>query len=145
MTGLGRFRLGCALCASLFATAASASVTANYGCRFYIDGKVFVEFRIEELSHTRWAEQGTFIRGKAKPVLTDVEAEGSPVDHGAMRFRLPEKEVEIVVANTLEYANARYSGPQRKDVPGECEQADTRNALNRWFLERERETKKRGR
>lgn len=142
MTALGKLCLGCALGAGLFAGAAEANVTANYGCRFYVDGRVYVEFRIDEINHTQWAAHGTFTRGSAKPVRTDVEADGNPDDHHALRFKLPKQDAEIVVANTLEYTNARYSGPQRKDLPGECETADNSNALNRWFIERERERKK---
>ncbi len=144
MTALGRFGLGCALGMTVFAGAAQASVTAVYGCRFYVDGKVYVEFRIDEIHHTQWAKQASFERGANKPVRTDVEVEENPSQKDALRFRMPEQKAEIVVANTLEYTNARYFGPTRKDLPGECEQADTGNALNRWFLERVQQRKKHG-
>jgi hypothetical protein len=134
--------LGFVLAAATFAGAAEANVTANYGCRFYLDGKVYVEFRIEEIRHTQWAEQASFTRGNAKPVITDVEVEENPAQKDALKFLLPEQKAEIVVANTLDYVNAVYNGPTRKALPGECEQADSRNALNRWFIEREREKKK---
>lgn len=145
MFKLRQFTFCCALGMTMVAGAAEANVTATYGCRFYVDGRVYVEFRIDEINHTQWAAHGTFTRGSAKPVRTDVEADGNPDDHHALRFKLPKHDAEIVVANTLEYANARYSGPTRKDLPGECEQADSNNQLNRWFQERERERKKAGR
>jgi hypothetical protein len=133
---------GAVLAAATFAGAAQASVTASYGCRFYLDGKVYVEFRIEEIRHTQWAEQASFTRGNAKPVMTDVEVEENPAQKEALKFILPAQKAEIVVANTLDYVNAVYNGPSRKALPGECEQADSGNALNRWFLEREREKNK---
>lgn len=139
---LGRYGLGCALGMILLSGAAAANVSAVYGCRFYVDGKVYAEFRINELNHTSWADEAIFDPPQGKPQKVNVETEGNPADHNALRFRLPEQNVEIVVANTLEYVNARYSGPTRKDLPGECEQADSGNELNRWFLERERERKK---
>lgn len=128
---------------TLFAGAAEANVTANYGCRFYIDGKVYVEFRIDEIRHTQWADYATFTRGDQKPVRTDVEVEENPAQKEALKFVLPKQKAEIIVANTLDYVNAVYNGPSRKNLPGECEQADTGNALNRWFIEREREKKRR--
>ncbi len=132
----------CILAATLFTSAAQANVTANYGCRFYVDGKVYVEFRIDEIRHTQWADQGLFTRGKAKPVRTDVEVHENPAQKDALKFVLPDQKAEIVVANTLDYINAIYNGPTRKELAGECEQADSGNALNRWFLEREREKKR---
>lgn len=142
MTLYRKLGIGCAFGASLLATAAVADVTAVYGCRFYVDGKVYAEFRIDEIGHTEWADEATFDPPQGKPQKVEVEAQGTPFDHEALRFRLPSHDVEIVVANTLDYVNARYSGPKRKDLPGECEQADSVNHLNRWFLEREREHKK---
>ena len=145
MTHYRKLGIGCVLCASLLATAAEAKVTAVYGCRFYVDGKVYAEFRIDEINHTDWADEATFDPPQGKPQKVEVETQGSPFDHDALRFRLPTRDVEIVVANTLNYVNARYSGPTRKNLPGECEQADSSNHLNRWFRERERERKKSGR
>lgn len=143
MTLYRKLGIGCAFGASLLATAAEANVTAVYGCRFYVDGKVYAEFRINEINHSDWANEATFDPPQGKPQKVEVETHGNPIDHNALRFRLPSQDVEIVVANTLDFVNARYFGPKRKDLPGECEQADTANALNRWFLERERESKKR--
>lgn len=142
---LRKLGIGCVFCMCLFATTAEANVTAVYGCRFYVDGKVYAEFRINELNHTDWAGEGTFDPPNGKPQKVDVEAEGTPGEVKGLRFTLPGNGVEIVIANTLDYVNARYSGPLRKDLPGECEQADSANALNRWFVERERERKKSGR
>ena len=136
---------GCVLAATLFANTAEANVTANYGCRFYVDGKVYVEFRIDEIRHTQWAGHAIFIRGKDKPGRTDVEVEENPAQKEALKFTLPKQKAEIIVANTLDYVNAIYNGPTRKELPGECEQADTSNALNRWFLERERDKKRNNR
>ncbi len=139
---LGRIGLGCALGMTLYAGAAHADVTAVYGCRFYVDGKVYAEFRIDEIDHTEWAYEGLFDPPQGKPVKTEVEAEGSLAADDALRFVLPEQQVEIAVADTLDFVNARYSGPVMKDLPGECEQAETSAALNRWFLERERQHKR---
>jgi len=132
----------CVFAFTLIASTAQANVTANYGCRFYVDGKVYVEFRIDEIRHTQWAEHATFTRGNGKPVRTDVEVEENPAQKDALKFVLPKQKAEIIVANTLDYVNAVYNGPSRKELAGECEQADTRNALNRWFIERERETQR---
>jgi hypothetical protein len=142
MFTLRRFGFCCALGMSMIAGTAEANVTGTYGCRFYVDGKVYVEFRIDEIRHAQWAEHGMLTRGANKPIRTDVDVEENASAKEALHFRLPEQKAEIVVANTLEFANARYSGPTRKDLPGECEQADTQNALNRWFIERARERKK---
>ena len=70
---------------------------------------------------------------------------GTPGEDEGLVFRLPKEDVEIVVANTLDFVNARYSGPEEKNLPGECEQADTKNALDRWFLERQQEHKRKPR
>lgn len=126
----------------IFVTASHANVTAVYGCRFYVDGKVYAEFRINEINHTDWAERGTYDPPEGKPIEVKVEAEGALGGPQGLRFRLPAREVEIEIANTLSFVNARYSSPALREVPGECEQADNRNALNRWFIEREKQRKK---
>lgn len=142
---LGKIGLGCALGIIGFAGSADAGVTAVYGCRFYQDGKVYAEFRINEIDFTKWDDEGFFDPPSGKPVKTGVEAKGTPGEDEGLVFRLPKEDVEIVVANTLDFVNARYSGPEEKNLPGECEQADTKNALDRWFLERQQEHKRKPR
>lgn len=142
---LGKIGLGCALGIIGFAGSADAGVTAVYGCRFYQDGKVYAEFRINEIDFTRWDDEGFFDPPTGKPLKTEVETKGVPGEDEGLVFRLPKEDVEIVVANTLDFVNARYSGPEEKNLPGECEQADTKNALDRWFLERQQQHKRKPR
>ncbi len=123
----------------LIAHAANADVTAVFGCRFYVDGRVFAEFRINEIDHTDWADEATFDPPSGKPRKVDVKIEGEPGQRVALRFRMPNEGVEIRVSDELKYVNASYFGPIRQNLSGECEQADNARALTRWFAERERQ------
>ncbi len=69
--------------------------------------KVYAEFRINEIDFTKWDDEGFFDPPTGKPVKTAVEVKGVPGADEGIVFRLPKEDVEIVVANTLDYVNAR--------------------------------------
>lgn len=134
---------GLALGLTIIAGSARADVTAVYGCRFYVDGKVYAEFRINEIDHTEWDEVATFDPPDGKPFKADVMVRENAGEDEKLRFQVDRDGIEIVVADTLDFENARYFGPKLKNLAGECEQADSPRALVRWFQERERQRRRR--